>query len=133
MSIKIKIPKEINEYEPKVAGPLTLRQLCIVLVLAPIIYLIYFKAKPVLGSTLALWLIFFPSVIGYVFGWTKPYGMKFEDFVSSAFISNVLSPKKRLYKSENIYETLHKQALLEESKANKVKKPKYKKSKQAIK
>jgi hypothetical protein len=37
------------------------------------------------------------------FGWIKPYGMAFEKFIQTAFVSNVVSPSVRKYETKNLY------------------------------
>ena len=77
------------------------------------------------------------GVPAFLFGWFKPYGMHIEDFLKTAFISNVLSPRRRKYKTVNVYESIRDEILKEEElerlNGKKKKKVKYKKSKMALK
>lgn len=142
MAIEIKIPKEINRYEAKFIGPFTLRQtLCLVTCL-PIGVGLYILVKPYVGSDLAGFFVIPPAGVGYLFGWYKPYGMKFEKYLQSVFVNSFLAPSKRVYKTENYYArvlTDIKKAdaeLAAQTDSSKVKKKektkKYKRSKQAI-
>ena len=116
--IEIKIPKEINKYEAKFIGPFSLRQtICICLAL-PACVLIFNFLKPYLGSDATGFVCIIPASIGWLFGWFKPYGMKFEKFLRSCFISAVLSPTKRKYKSKNYFETLNEMAEKEAQEAS---------------
>lgn len=146
MAIEIRIPKEINRYEAKFIGPFTLRQTISLVVCLPIGVGLFILTKPYIGTDLAGFLVVPPAAIGWMFGWYKPYGMKFEKYLRSVFINSFLAPRKRYYKTENYYATIlkeiHKadeQAALNEgagtSDKNKkrVKPQKYKRSKLAIK
>lgn len=126
--IRAKIPKEIGDYEAKVAGPLTMRQLIIFMMVSPLVLLIYSYATPVLGRNLSGYLLVFPAGIAFLFGWFKPYGMRFEKFVKTAFVSNILSPSKRVYKTENYYDRVNQhiiseqKSLIAKDKSKKIKK-----------
>lgn len=147
MAISVEITKDIQEYEPKVVGPLTMRQLIVVTCATPFMYWAYTYARPVLGKDLGSMAIFFPAAIAWLIGWPRPYGMKVESFVKTAFISHVIAPSIRKYKTENYFDRLQKEAIKIEQKEEmkkknsqkgkkqktKNKKKKYKKSKLAIK
>ena len=139
--IDIKIPKEINKYEARAAGPFTMRQLLCLLICLPIGIGIFVLSKPYVGTDIAGFLVFIPGGAAYLFGWYKPYGMKFEKYLQTVFINAFFAPSKRLYKTENLYESIlkdiEKNKAAEElatssSRKNKAKK-KYKRSKDAIK
>lgn len=147
MAISIEITKDIQEYEPKVVGPLTMRQLLVVTCASPFMYFAYTYARPVLGKDLGTAAVFIPALIAWAIGWLKPYGMRVEKFIKTAFISHVVAPSIRKYKTENYFEQLQKEAIKMEEKEKiknnnsqkgkkqkkKKEKKKYKKSKLAIK
>lgn len=143
MSIEIKIPKEINKYEAKFIGPFTLRQTVSLGICLPVGVGIFILLKPYVGSDLAGFLVVPPAAIGYLFGWYKPYGMKFEKYLQTAFINSFLAPAKRLYKTENYYSQVLAEikkddeaelaTQISSNKKKKAKKLKYKRSKLAIK
>lgn len=137
--IEVEIPKDPNRYEPKQVGPFTIRQTICVAIMGVSGYFIYQYVSPYLGTDLTGFLILIPAVIAWAFGWWKPYGLRFEAFIKTAFICNFISPTKRKYVTENHWETIMKMPLLEQiedsKKKKKKKKPrkkKYKKSKLAI-
>lgn len=104
--IEVNIPKDLDHYEAKFVGPFTLRQsICIVCAL-PIGIFLFNLTKKSLGVDVAGFICLIPAGIAYLFGWLKPYGMKFEVFVRSVFITTVLAPSKRKYKTENYFKTL---------------------------
>lgn len=146
MSVEIKIPKEIKKYEAKAVGPFTLRQLICLLICMPICVGLFILVKPFVGVDLAGFIIMLPAAVGWLFGWYKPYGMKFEKYMQTVFINSCLAPAKRVYKTENYYAGILKEiAQMEETtelskaadgkkkKPNKITKKIYKRSKLAIK
>ena len=134
--IEIKMPKDINEYEPKVVGPFTLREFLCISFAGGTAIIIYNYVLPYLGTEISSYLMFIPATFAYCFGWLKPYGMKFEKFLQSVFINVVLAPSNRKYKTENAYDLAQKE-FFEKTNKSKSKKEtkasKYKKSKMAIK
>lgn len=142
MAIEIKIPKEINRYEAKFVGPFSLRQTICLVTCLPLCIGLYLLTKPYVGTDLAGFFVIPPAGIAYLFGWYKPYGMKFEKYLQSVFINSFLAPSKRPYKTENYYSRV----LLDIKKADAAETPKadgtkgkrknqtkkYKRSKQAI-
>ena len=135
--IEVKIPKEINKYKPKLIGPLTFRQFVSAIVFLPLCVVIFLGVKPYVGQDLAGFFVIIPGGLMYLFGWRDFYGMPFEKFLKSTFISNVLAPTKRKWKTENFYSDIYDEILkeeeLEKNSGKKVKKKKYKKDKRAIK
>lgn len=138
--IEIKIPKEINKYEAKFIGPFTMRQSVCLGIGLPVSIGLYALLKPHLGVDLAGFIIIIPAVLCYLFGWHKPYGMRFEKYLQSVFVGAVLAPTKRVYKTENYYTSVLKEIekvdaenLAQEQSGKKKKKKKYKRSSLAIK
>lgn len=104
--IEIEIPKDINKYEAKLVGPFTTRQtICFVLAcVCGIPTFLFLKDKvPTDVASIVTMIIFIPFVL---VGWVKPYGMTFEKFAQTAFISNFVAPAKRKYVTMNQYEQL---------------------------
>lgn len=106
MAIEVPITKEISEYEPKLVAGLTIRQCICVVLCAPFCYVVVKYLSPYLTRTLSMFFCFVPCGIGYAFGWCKPYGMKMEKFIQSVFVTRLLAPQKRKYKTVNTIETV---------------------------
>lgn len=104
MAIDIRIPKEIRRYEAKFVGPLTMRQTICVGIGLPVCIGLYNILKYAVPRDLMLIVLLLPAAVTFLFGWVKPYGMKFEQFFFTAFINNVLAPKKRKYVIVNHHE-----------------------------
>ena len=102
--IEIRITKDLGDYNPKVAGPFTLRQLICLVIGSPICYFIIRYLSPFLTIDIAAFFCIIPAGLAYAFGWAKPYGMKMEQFIGSVFVNRVLAPATRRYKTENATE-----------------------------
>lgn len=98
----ITIPKDFKDYEPKLIAGLTIRQ---TLLIVPA-FIIAILAKSYLPETLFLLLVGLIFSIVWLFGWTKPYNMKFEKFLASSFVKMFLSPQQRIYKTDNLHRVI---------------------------
>jgi hypothetical protein len=104
--IEIRIPKEIRSYKEKLFFGLTLRQtICTVLALGINIPL-YIYVRPLIGDDLASWIIICTGMPIFLIGYFKFNGMPFEQFVLCIFTFEVVNPKKRKYKTENLFNIL---------------------------
>lgn len=108
--IEIKIPKEVTKYEAKLVGPFTARQCVALLIFVPMIAFCYINLSKVMNSTAALYICVPIGGLGALFGWIKPYGLPFEKYLKSMFISSFLAPTVRVYKTENYFDILTKEA-----------------------
>lgn len=101
---QVQIPKDIQKYETKWIGPFNGRQcvcLLIALALGVPLYLIVSKD---FGSQTGIIAVVPIIVFIFPFGWIKPYGLNFEQFLKVALVSNFIAPKNRLYKTQSLYE-----------------------------
>lgn len=104
--IEIEIPKDINKYEAKLIGPFTKREAgCFVCacVLGIPTFLFLRERVPMDLAAIVTMLIIIPFVL---IGWINPYGMHFEQFARTAFVSNFIAPSKRKYVTMNQFELL---------------------------
>lgn len=95
----ILVPKDFKDYEPKLIGSFTIRQT--VLIVPGFILLIFLKGL-LLDSVFIFAAIVIFSII-WALGWTKPYNMKFEEFVATSFMKMFMSPQKRIYKTDSLH------------------------------
>ena len=103
--IEIEIPKDITKYEAKLVGAFTGRQVaCLIIAAAVGVPLFLIMLHYNVNRSVAIFGVMIVMLPAVVMGWVKPYGMNFEHFVKTAFISNVLSPKRRKYVTKNSYE-----------------------------
>lgn len=99
--IEIRTIKDVGSYQAKLIGPFTARQVVCLAVLIPIDWTIYNRLTPYLAPDICTTIMLLPAIVAYLIGWSKPYGMNFENFARSAFVSNMLAPSHRIYKTEN--------------------------------
>ena len=104
--LEIRVTKEIRDFEPKVIGPFTFRQLICLGIGSPIVYFILKYFSPLVTVDIAAFLCFPVAAIAYLIGWYEPYGMKTEKFIRSIFINRILAPAHRKYKTVNTHEAL---------------------------
>lgn len=104
--IEIRLTKELGDYEPKLIGPFTSRQIICIIIAAPFCFLIYHFTAKVLPIDVAGFLIAIPGLIAALFGWCKPYGMKTEKFLKSIAVNVLLAPMNRAYKTKNAHESV---------------------------
>ena len=94
--IEAKVPRDIRNYEVKMVGPLTTRQVILFLaavVLDAIAY--FFVLKPMQVPTdVLVYLIIFLDVPIMAFSY-KPYGIKMEDFIRMTMERVVMAPRDR--------------------------------------
>ncbi len=135
--IDIRIPKEIRRYEAKFVGPFSMRQTICLGIGLPICIFLYNVLRPIISRDLMMFVLLLPAAAIFLFGWVKPYGMRFEQFFFSAFINNFIAPKKRKYITVNQHEVrlkaVRKAEAQQSAKKSKPKKRKYIKSKKAVK
>ena len=96
---EIAIPEDISKYEASFIFGMTARQLMFVLVGLAFGAPAFFALKAI-DMTLAFIVTAILAAPFIVCAFVKVYSMRMEDFLRSAIISNVLSPKKRKYETD---------------------------------
>ena len=112
--IEIEIPKDLKDFEPKVIGPFTVRQLVCTVSIVGIMLVGYNVFKLFFDNGLKIVIPLILCLIPILIGWYKPYGMRFEKYAISQLYTVIIPPKKRLYKVENTYEQFEKMIEKEE-------------------
>lgn len=101
--MEIKINREILEYEETLFFGLTLRQfICSVLACVSAIGM-YFWLSPYLGTELVSWVCIVGAVPFAVLGFVKYHGMSAEKFIWAWMKSEILMPRKLLFRPQNSY------------------------------
>lgn len=133
--IEIHINKDVGSYDAKFIGPFTMRQTVCIVIAAPICWFIYKITSPVVSGDVAGFFMAIPAAIAWMFGWLRPYGMRTEKFVQSVFITMMLAPANRKYKTKDAYDVQDPEAEGKSGsgKPAKNKKPRYKVSPNAVK
>lgn len=101
--IEVDMTQDIREYEPKLFGLVTSRQ--IVLLAIGCSYSIPLALFLPLGNDInARFTVGMLCMIPVILlGWVKVYGMRLEQFLWQALLSLVLTPHNRIYKTEYAY------------------------------
>lgn len=103
----VKVNKEIRQYKEKIYFNLTLRQLlCTALGLA-IAVPTYFWGKDYIGEDAASWITILIVMPIFAIGYLNINNMTFEKFTIQILKFELINPKKRIYKTENIYKILN--------------------------
>lgn len=100
--MEVRINKEVRNYQESLFFGLSLRQFLFALLAVGV----YFGLRPVLGNGEIGWvciLAAFPFALG---GFFQYNGMTLEQFLLAFFRSEFLTPKRLVFKSENMYAKL---------------------------
>ena len=105
MAIEREIPYDIKAIKPKLFGMFTTRQvLCLIpMGAAALTAFLLFKE----WSTAAKFVFLTVFVVPFgLIGWKEVYGLPFEKFMKSIFVSTFLAPTHRKYRSAKLEDTL---------------------------
>ena len=104
--MEIKIPKEVRAHKETIFFGLSARQfICAVLAVAVAVG-VYFLIKHVVGPETASWACIVAAAPVAVTGFFQYNGMTLEQFLLAFFRSEFLTPKRLVFKSENMYAKL---------------------------
>ena len=109
--IEVRINKEVRDYQESLFFGLSLRQLIFALLAVVVAVGVYFGLRNVVGSGEIGWmcvLAAFPFALGGFFTYN---GMTFEKFLLAFIRSELLYPKKLVFRSENLYAKILKNSM----------------------
>lgn len=120
--MEVKINKEIRQYKENIFFGLTMRQF-VCSVLACIVAVgIYFITKTIFNNTGTVsWLCIASAVPFALLGFVKYNGMTAEKFFIAWVKSEILTPKKLLFKPNNLYLDMYRQCKKGKRQTKKVK------------
>ena len=101
--IEVRINKEVRDYQESVFFGLSLRQLIFALLAVLVAVGVYFGLRNIVGSGDIGWMCIlaaFPFALGGFFTYNS---MTFEKFLLALIRSELLYPKKLVFRSENLY------------------------------
>jgi len=101
--LEVRINKEVRDYQESLFFGLSLRQFLFALLAVLVAVGVYFALRTVVGNGEIGWvcvLAAFPFALGGFFTYN---GMTFERFLVAIVRSELLWPKKLVFKSENLY------------------------------
>ncbi len=113
--LEVRINKEVRNYQESLFFGLSLRQLLFALLAILVAVGVYFGLKDIVGTGEIGWmcvLAAFPFALGGFFTYN---GMTFERFLLAVIRSELLYPRKLVFRSENLYaKTLENSTIKEE-------------------
>ena len=101
--IEVRINKEVRDYQESVFFGLSMRQLIFALLAVLVAVGVYFGLRNIVGSGDVGWICIlaaFPFAMGGLFTYN---GMTFEKFLLALIRSELLYPKKLVFRSESLY------------------------------
>ena len=101
--IEVRINKEVRDYQESVFFGLSMRQLIFALLAVLVAVGVYFGLRNIVGSGDVGWMCIlaaFPFAMGGFFTYN---GMTFEKFLLALIRSELLYPKKLIFRTENLY------------------------------
>lgn len=109
--MEIKVNKEIRNYTESVFFGLSLRQSVFSAAACIAAVALYFLLRPYFGVEILSWISILAAVPFAVLGFVKYNGMSAEQLVWAWFKSEILMPKKLLFKSKNYHYELMKSVI----------------------
>lgn len=130
--IAVRIPEEIRKYKEKIAFGLTARQLICTILTLFICVPLYMLGRKYIPDDILAWLIIGIAVPLEALGFIKINGMPMEKYAIAAFKFEVLYPRKRKFKTENVWREWQNMAIKEEIPKGYIEKADYLKRKKDI-
>lgn len=115
--MEVKINKEIRQYKENIFFGLSLRQFVYSFIACIVAIGIYFIFKPIFNIGTVSWLCIAGAVPFALLGFVKYNGMTAGQFFIAWVKSEILMPKKLVFKPNNLYMDMYKQC--EKNKKNK--------------
>ena len=103
MLIEIKIPKEIREYRESIFFGLTTRQFICSLLALGVAVGVYVLLQPYVGTEEIGWMCILAAAPFAACGFFRYHGMTAEQFLWAWVKSELLYPKKLVFRSGNVY------------------------------
>ena len=101
--MEVKINREIRDFQENVFFGLNLRQLVFSVLAIGVAVGIYFGLRNVLGTETVSWLCILGAAPFAALGFIKYNGMSAGQFVMAYIRSEILMPRRLVFKSENMY------------------------------
>lgn len=104
--IEREIPKEIMDFDEKLALGLTLRQLASTIVCGGVCVPLYIFGRKYFGDDITGWLVIIVAAPTILIGFFRYQGVAFEKMIGRILKQLFLLPSKRKYKTANFWEEL---------------------------
>ena len=109
--MEVKIPKEIRDYRESIFFGLSARQFFCSLLAVGVAVGLYFGLRPLVGTQEVGWICILGAAPYAACGFFRYHGMTAEQFAWAWFKSEVLYPKKLVFRSDCIYYQAVKEAI----------------------
>ena len=101
--LEVKINREIRDYTESMFFGLSLRQFIFSLLGIVVAVGLYFILKPYVGTETVSWMCILGAAPFAALGFITYHGMNAEQFLKAYIKSELLNPKRVVFKPENIY------------------------------
>ena len=101
--MEVKINREIRDYTESMFFGLSLRQFFFSVVACGVATGLYFLLRPYVGTETVSWMCVLGAAPFAVLGFFKYHGMTAEQFIWAWMKSEILMPKRLVFRPENIY------------------------------
>ena len=131
--MEVKINREIRGYTESMFFGLSLRQFIFSVFACGIAVVVYFLLKPSLGTETVSWLCILAAAPFSAIGFVKYNGLTAEKFIWAFIKSEILIPKRLVFRNSNLYYTLFSDLLGSDEELKKIRKKKRKQEKRLAK
>ena len=104
--MEVKINREIRQYKESIFFGLSMRQFIFSCLACVIAVLLYFILKPYFGIETLSWVCILGAAPFAVLGFVTYNGMTAEQFIYAWIKSEILMPKKLMFKPTNLYDEM---------------------------
>lgn len=101
--MEVRINKEVRDYQESIFFGLSLRQFLFAALAVGVAVAVYFGLRNVVGTSEVGWMCILAALPFAVMGFVRYNGMSAEQFIAALIRSEYLTPKKLVFKAENIY------------------------------
>lgn len=109
--MEVKINREIRQYTESIFFGLSMRQFIFSIFACLVAVLLYFILRPYLGLETLSWVCILGACPFAVLGFVTYNGMTAEQFIFDWFKSEILTPKRLIFKATNIYYETNKETI----------------------
>lgn len=117
--MEVKINREIRNYTESMFFGLSMRQFIFSVLACGVAIGLYFLLRPYIGMENLSWICVLSAFPFAALGFITYHGMNAEQFVWAWFKSEILYPKRMLFRSENMYYGMLKECIRQKEKGGK--------------
>jgi len=101
--LEVKINKEIRNYTESMFFGLSMRQFIFSVLAIAVAVILYFVLKPIVGMETVSWVCILGAVPFAAIGFVSYHGMTAEQFLWAWIKSEILMPKRLIFRPTNLY------------------------------